>query len=151
MPAPKRRTWVLVADGGRARILVNEGVGKGLHPALPTDFASPNPPTREQGTDRPGRVFDSLGPGRHAMVPRVDWHRFEKETFARDVARELDRGAMEASYHRLILIAPPTTLGDLRAALGEKARRLVIGEIPKDLTQLPEAEIGPHLDGIIAV
>lgn len=151
MPVPKQTLWVLVADGGRARILVNSGVGKGLHPASGEAFGIDNPPTREQGTDRPGRTFDSAGSGRHAMEPRVDWHRFEKVKFSREIAQRLDRAALDGAFDRLILIAPPATLGDLRSALDGKTRQKVVGEIAKDLTQLSDRDIEGHLDGVAVV
>jgi protein required for attachment to host cells len=79
------------------------------------------------------------------MEPRVDWHRFAKEQFARDVAAALEKAALDRLYGNLILVAPPRTLGDLRQALGSHARSLVAGEVPKDLTNLPDHELPAHL------
>ncbi len=141
----KTVTWILVADGTRARIFRNDGPGKGLRPALDRDFASPAPPTRALGTDRPGRVQESADSERHAMVPRVDWHRFEKEKFARSMAKILDGAAERGGFDRLVLVAPPRTLGDLRNALGPRARALVTGELDRDLTHVTPAELPDHL------
>ena len=141
----KTVTWILVADGARARILKNEGPGKGLHPAVDETFEQPLPPTRELGVERPGRVQESATSERHAMVPRVDWHRFEKTKFARSMAKLLDAAAARGDFDRLVLVAPPKTLGDLRAALGPRCRALVSGELAKDLTQVTVAELPDHL------
>ena len=35
----KRVTWILVADGARARVLMNDGVGKGLQPTVDGEMA----------------------------------------------------------------------------------------------------------------
>ncbi len=147
----KTVTWILVADGARARILRNDGPGKGLQPAVDGEFSHSAPPTRELGSDRPGRTRESVGSTRHAMEPRIDWHRFEKEKFGRELAALLDGAAERNEFDRLVLVAPPRTLGDLRAALGGKARRRLRAELDKDLTRIPEQELPKHLDGVLAL
>ena len=145
------RTWIVVADGARARFLLNEGPGKGLTLALPDGLSVPHPPTREIGAARPGRVFESADSSRHAMEPRADWHRFEKQQFARGVARIIDRAAGERSFDRLVLIAPPKTLGDLRAALGQASRDAIHTDVAKDLTKVPIQELPSYLEDIVNI
>jgi protein required for attachment to host cells len=147
----KRVTWILVADGARARVLMNDGVGKGLRPTVDGEMAHALPPTRDMGTDRPGRTQQRGTSGRHAIQPHVDWHRFEKEKFSREMAALLDAAAERGAFHRLILVAPPRTLGDLRAALGTKARSLVHAEIDKDLTHVTIQELPTHLTDVVAL
>ena len=106
-PVKPVKTRILIADGARARVLLNRGPGKGLEATALTDLAAEHEPTRELGSDRPGRVHDRMGPGRHAMAPRVDWHEFEKTRFAREVATALNRAAGGQAFDRLILVAPP--------------------------------------------
>ncbi|MEE8271455.1 MAG: host attachment protein [Alphaproteobacteria bacterium] len=151
MPVRRLTTWVLVADGGRARILRNDGVGKGLQPVAAAVFAVDNPPTRDQGSDRPGRVHDRMGTGRHAMEPKADWHRAEKVHFASSIAERLDAAAGRGDFDRLIVIAPPAALGDLRTALDDRTRRLVTGEIAKDLTNSPDSDVERQVGTILAV
>ena len=145
------RTWIVVADGARARILLNEGPGKGLILALPEALSAPHPPTRETGAERPGRVFESADSSRHAMEPRVDWHRFEKRHFARGIARIIDRAAIDKAFDRLVLIAPPKTLGDLRAALGQASRDAIHTDVAKDLTKVPVQELPSYLEDIVNI
>jgi protein required for attachment to host cells len=147
----KKVTWFLVADGARARILMNDGVGKGLQPAVNGEFSRPLPPTREIGTDRPGRSQPRGVAGRHAFTPHIDWHEFEKEKFGREMARVLDQAAERAAFDRLVLVAPPRALGNLRSALGPKTRSLVHAEIDKDLTNLPVDALPSHLAEVVAL
>ena len=59
---------VFVGDGRKALFLRNEGDEK--FPNLKTESVfldDHNPPTHEQGTDRPGRSHSSVGPGRSAV------------------------------------------------------------------------------------
>lgn len=147
-----KKTWILVADGARARILLNEGPGKGLAPALGYDFAVSHAPTHEIGAERPGRSHESSGDGsRHAMENRVDWHQFEKQKFARDVAKELNKAAYEGAFDRLVLVLPPKSLGEVRGALDKHARERVVGELAKDLTHLPTQDLEGHLEDTIAL
>jgi protein required for attachment to host cells len=145
------RTWIVVADGAQARILLNQGPGKGLEPALEEQSDEARQASRNLGSDRPGRVHDRFGPGRHTIVPRVDWHQFEKQKFAREMASILDSAAERKSFDRLILIAPPKTLGALRSAMHKNTARLVAGEVPKDLTQVTVGELPDHLRDVIVV
>lgn len=138
--------WALVADAGRARLFER------LLPAGPwrerveeaVDVA--HPPSRELGTERPGRVRESATTARHAVEPRTDPHRAAKAAFAGRLAAWLEQTA--AGYQQLILVAPPPFLGDLRAALGRQARAKLRGTLDKDLTQVPLAELAVQLDGV---
>ena len=107
MPYREATTWILVADGARAQIIANEGPGKGLKEIPGRAYQGANLPTREIVSDKPGRTYDRGGTGgwtatgRHAMEPRTDWHRFEKERFARAMAKVLDKASgMARANHR---------------------------------------------------
>lgn len=117
----------------------------GLEAALDRDFSQPLRPTREIGTDRPGRVQESANSASHAMGPRVDWTRQEKQRFAAGLAAVLEEYAQRKAFERLVLVAPPQTLGDLRGALGRHARERLRGELDKDFTELPPKEIETRL------
>ena len=147
----KTRTWILVADGARARILQSEGWGTGLTPVPGQAREMNNPPTREQGTERPGRVQESANSARHAMAPRVDWHRYEKHLFAAELAGVLNRAGHEKAFDRLVIVAPPSTLGDLRAKLDKNTRKRVTAELDKDLTNESLDDLQAQLEKIVPV
>lgn len=137
--------WVLVADGKTARIFSAHGRTDRLEPAVPFELRLPNPSTREQGTDRPGRVVESRGSARHSVEPHVDWHREAKRKFAEDIADLLKEKTRENAFDELLLIAPPQMMGDLRSALDEPTRARVKGEVVKDLTKLSPSELHDYL------
>jgi protein required for attachment to host cells len=85
------------------------------------------------------------------MEPPTEWHRFEKHRFAREMAKVLDAAAASKAFDRLILVAPPATLGDLRTELGDATRKMVTAELPKDLTRHAEQELPQHLGAVLAV
>jgi protein required for attachment to host cells len=143
------QTWIIIADGARAHIVCNDGIGKGVTPVLDRDLKSAWVPTRALGTDRPGRTFESADSSRHAMEPRVDWHRFEKHQFVEKMAKLVNKAASRRTYDRLVLVAPPEILGVLRAALSEPAKKRVVAELAKDLTSVPVREIPERLRDVV--
>lgn len=145
------RSWIVIADGAQARILENHGPGKGLVP-LPSEEMHKAPrPTREINTDRPGRSHDRVGPGRHAMESPSDAHREEKRRFADLLGEHLNEAVLKHRYDRLILVAPPKMLGDLRQSLSKEAAAKIDGELTKDLTKVSDHDLPDHLGEVIAV
>jgi len=135
-------TWILVCDGARGRIFSHESGTRGLAVVTWADHAETHRRTSELGSDRPGRTHESAHTGqRHAMEPRVDWHRFEKARFAQEMAAILDKAALKGTMDRLILVAPPQVLGDLRHALGPHGKAKLTGEVDKDLTHLDTSKL----------
>lgn len=151
MPHKKIVTWILVADGVRARVLANEGPGKGLVEAFDRDFIGENALMREAVSDKPGRTQESATTDRHAMEPRTDWQRFEKHQFARRMAEILEAAAKQKMFDRLVLIAPPQALGDLRAELGRHAKDRITGELDKDLTHVAIHDLPGYLGDLVRV
>ena len=134
---------VLVADGRKALLLKN--AGDELHPNLKLEEsleAPPNPATHEQGTDVPGRAM--MG-GRRSAMEQTDWHALAEQAFAGAVSARVDEICRNERVNALIVIAPPKTLADFRAAFSERLRKLVIRELNKDLTKHPVHEIERHL------
>lgn len=135
---------VLVGDGRKALFLRNHGDEKFPDLRVERVFADHNPPTREQGADKPGRAHASVG-GRRASMAETDWHDLEEHRFARDVAEALERLVREQKVKRIVIASPPRTLADLRQALHPDVKKCIVGELPKDLTNHPVYEVEKHL------
>lgn len=138
-------TWVLVADGEKALFLRNEG--DNLYPNLQVvrEMHQENPPTREQGTDRPGRLRDDA-PGVHrSAVAETDWHRIEKDRFADEIAERLYKMAHKGRFEKIVLVAQPHVLGEMRKKMHKEVTDRVIGEVPKTLTNHTVPEIEKNL------
>ena len=143
------RTWVLIADGARARILENDGPGHGLTEVKGHEFEADHSATHELVSDRQGRSFSSHGPGRSAIETHSDPHRELKTSFARHLAEVLRHGLGQHAYDRLIIVATPVTLGNLRSFLSEDVRTTIIGEVAQDLTKHPNGEVASHLKHLL--
>lgn len=138
-------TWVLVADGSRARVLARAGASGSFVQPAGGMFSHAVHRAADLGTERPGRVRESANASHHAIEPRADRRREGKHGFARMLAQMLEQRALERAYDRLILVAPPRTLGDLRDGLGKEARFRLVGTLDRDLTALATDEIERHL------
>ncbi|MEQ6247622.1 host attachment family protein [Sulfitobacter sp. HNIBRBA3233] len=133
-------TWVLVADGEKALFLVNQTDAENPFLNVVKTEEQDNPPTREQAANRPGRFND--GPSTHrSAVDDTDWHQLAKDRFAADLADILYKKAHAGEFKRIILVADPGTLGELRDELHQEVTDKVVGEIPKTLTNHPVEEI----------
>ena len=140
-----KRTWILIADAGRARILEGDGLGHGLTQVAGMHFETDLPPTHEIVDDRQPRSFESVGSARHAISVGEDPHRKEKRKFIESLADVLEDHLDKKSFDRLVVVAPPQALGDFREALSERMRTRVVNEVAKDLTKTPNQEIVGHL------
>lgn len=139
--------WVVVCDGKKALIL--ENVGDWKFPNLQTRevFEQDNPPTHEQGSDAPGRSFQSVGSMRSAM-DQTDWHAKAEKDFLEDLAGRLDAAINAGDTTCLVMVAPPRALGIIRQAYSQHVRAALRGEVDKDFVKMPVHEIEQHLTGV---
>jgi protein required for attachment to host cells len=140
-----RHIRILIADGSRAAAFETPRLGGPMELVWQVDSEDARRPTREVGVERPGRVQESANDGRHAMSPRVDWHRQAEDAFLRDVVTRLGDDHAAAPFDALALIAAPRALGVLRAQLPPALAALVRHEFAKDLTKIPASELPAHL------
>jgi protein required for attachment to host cells len=132
-------------------VFENTGPGKGVKRAAISEKASPHRAAREIMADKPGRAFDSKGQGRHAMEPHTDPVKVEMRQFLAEVVGDLARAHRDKKFDRLVLIAPPASLGELRKLLPPELATLVVGEIDKDLTHADGIELTRHLGEVMAI
>jgi protein required for attachment to host cells len=139
------QTWVLVADSARARAVRWTGRLGPLDAVEDFDFSYQHQPGRDIMSERPGRTHESHGTTRHAIEPHSDPVRQAEHRFADHVAEQLSARFARKDFDRLVLVAGPTMLGDLRAALPDAIRKTVHGELAKDLTHLTNHQLKEHL------
>lgn len=138
---------VFVGDGRKALFLRNAGDEQ--VPDLRTEqvFVDDNPPTHEQGTDKPGRTFQSTHSHGRGAVPQTDWHHLEEHRFAERVAEALKNVVRARKVPAILIAAPPRRLAELRRAFGAEIKAKIVAEVDKDLTNHPVSEIERHLLG----
>jgi hypothetical protein len=70
-----RASWVFVGDGQKALFLINEGDAMVPNLRCLSSEEHQDPPSREQGSDAPGRAFSSVGEIRSASAIGAARHR----------------------------------------------------------------------------
>jgi protein required for attachment to host cells len=138
------KAMVLVCDGAKALLFENAGDEQALDLKPIKLRHEPHPPTRDLGTERPGRTHESVGDGRSAQAG-TDWHDRAEMQFAVAVAAELDEVVAARGTRHLVIAAPPRTLGVIRQHLSDRLRNILDAELDKDWTGLPVSEIEHHL------
>lgn len=83
-------------------------------------------------TDRAGRGSNAGGM-RHGMDGERSTRRHLVESFARNVAMQIDEGRKRNEFEKLVIIAGPRMLGLIRDGLPVPCRALVVAEVDKDL------------------
>ena len=150
MSAKKDMTWVLIADSSRARILSTKSRLEDLAPVDDKVFRNSHPRLRDILSDRPGRTFDSVGAGRHAMAYSSDARREDERAFAIRLGAALQESLRSNAFDQLVVVAPPKMLGDLREKLPADVRKIIKAEVAKDLTHVPNPEIPALLEDVWA-
>jgi protein required for attachment to host cells len=144
------RTWIVIADGARAHILLNEGPDKALGFVPGTDFRHATPPNREIYTERPGRTHESAGVSRSAE-DRNNAHAQEKEKFVQKLITFLREKLSMKDFDRWVLVAPPEIISDFRKHLDHTLKDALAGELSKDLTKIPTGKVLAHLHGVLPI
>ena len=67
------------------------------------------------------------------------------------LAQHLRAAHNRQAYDRLVLVAPPQALGDLRSCLDDGVRTKISGELNKELTHLKDHELAEPIGKVLAV
>jgi protein required for attachment to host cells len=142
-------TWIVAADSSRARFLQVAGRGQlvEIESLLNPDGRMDD---RELITDAHPRFSGHGGVGkpgaRSTSGPASDRQETSAQEhatdlFAKRVGDYLDKARTQHRYDELVIIAPPKFLGALRKELGKEVEKLVVDELPKDVSRLSEREL----------
>jgi protein required for attachment to host cells len=140
----KAKVWYVIADGGRARFVERDerGAFRTVSSFVSTELHAKS---SDLGRDRPARVMESATPGRSAVEPRRDLKEAAKQDFVKLVADEIDAGHGRGQFDNLVLVAPPGVLTELKSNLSKPMAELVVGDLQKDLTKVPDHDLTGHL------
>ena len=164
-------TYVLVADGRKMLFLRNDGDAQALNLKVELAEEQSNPADRDQKTDMAGGAMGTQmgasapaaaqGGGNTAYASRkggggqggafapargtfeeTDFHQLEEDRFAAEAADMLRKRALARKFDKLIIVAPPRTLGELRKHYHKEVEARLMGELGKDLTghSIPDIE-----------
>jgi protein required for attachment to host cells len=129
------RLWIVVADGGAARILAVSEDRSRIEVIREMVSTTMHLKTHDLVSDRAGRSFESSSPTRHAIVPKHDPHMEEKHRFIQSLADLLGEENRAGRFDQLILIVTPAQVKVLQDGLDPPTRARVRETITKDLTK----------------
>ena len=138
-------TWILSANRSSASLFESDWPGKSMRRIQDIPHPQGRMQNKDIDTDKPGRVFDSFGEGRHSTSPKQEPTEHIAQQFALDLAEMLNKGRLTNAYDKLVLIAEPKFLGVLRAALDKNTESLVIQTVNKELLDVKEDELSEYL------
>jgi protein required for attachment to host cells len=141
----EQRTWIVVADGGHARVLESGYPHSGITVRL--DVTSDARQTAGKlAADRLPRTQESAGSARHGIAPRISLKDHEKRLFAARLADYLKGGL--GNFDQLVLVAPMRFLNLVRQTLPDNVAKKISVMRGKDLSWMSDAEVLDHLGPI---
>ena len=144
-----KKTLVVLVNDKEARMLENDGVGKGLHQvahverdrALGAEIAY---------ADGPGRSKGGSGGAHHGMEPSTSEDRQNRERFAVHMLSEATVLWKRRGFDRLIVAAPAKMLGELRDRMPVGLKSGLAGDLAKDLLHTPVEALPGHFEAVAA-
>lgn len=112
---------VAVADGASFRLFRNRG------PETEIDLVALEEPRLEPGNSGSGLRH-------HDANDNPDNDRRAEDRFAAAAVDHLNRLVLEGTAEKLVVVADPRTLGELRRGYHAKLQSALVGELAKDLT-----------------
>jgi protein required for attachment to host cells len=137
--------WVLVADSSEARIYSGRHLRSPLTLVDTMTHAISRAHPRDLVSDAPGRVHDRMGPGRHAIDAGRQMKLEERGRFAREIAGRLAEAHRLKKFDKLVVMAGPAFLGNLRECFSKQLAETIVAEVPKDLIAQDVTAIQAHL------
>lgn len=143
-------TWILVANASRAALYATDGARE-----FELLAALSHPESRLKSSElsptEPGHAGKSRGgsPRRTALENKTPPHEVEAEHFAGELGERISDGARRHAFDRLVLVAPPEFLGQLRQRLHGDAKKSLVASIDKDYTLLEPKELQEKLADVL--
>lgn len=139
-----RTLLFVISDGGRARLVRRVPDGGGFVTVEEMDNGETLRALKAERAANPAtRVFDSVGSGRHG-AGKDDSDRLAKEAFVVEVADRAVAMVRQDDLAAVYVAAPPGLMAPLCDRLAASVS--VSGSLGKDLTKVPDLELGAWLE-----
>lgn len=141
------RTWIVVCDASRCRFFMKRTGSQEWVKFEEFEHPAGRAKGIELVSDRPGRSLQSQAPQKRAATDsRTDPHTVEVQRFARYITDTLENAYHQDAFDKLVLVAPPGFLGELKTALPDKLGRAIYATLDKDYSQLDQRDIEQRID-----
>ena len=139
---------IVVADSARARVFTADSAHSPLNEI--ETMAHPEGRMHEQDmvSDMPGKDSGKGGGGDHAYQEKIEPKEQEMIEFAKRIAGYLDDARKANKLNKLILVAAPAFLGELRTHLSSETSEKIVFELDKNIAHHSVEDIRKHLSKI---
>lgn len=136
---------IVVADSSRARIFTADSTRSPLNEI--ETIAHPEGRIHEQDlvSDMPGKDSGKGGGGDHAYQEKIEPKKQEMIEFAKRIADYLDDARKANKLNKLLIVAAPAFLGELRNHLSTQTSEKIVFELDKNLAHHDVEDIREHL------
>jgi len=135
------KTWIIVADACRARILSTIG-STDINEVTDLVHGENHLLDQQRVSDKPGHNAGPDG-SRHEVENRRGQN--DAAMFAKEIANFLVEKFDDKSFQQLALVCEPKMLGHMRQQLPDRLKKQVSAEVDRDLVRSTAAEIRQHL------
>jgi protein required for attachment to host cells len=125
MRSENRRTWIVVADGGHARILLNTSHDRGVTELALASKGEPR--LAHHRTEQAAGVH-------HTPVFKPTQERRNEDEFLYTLAETIQTGVARKECDQVVLVCPATAMGIMRNALSSETRKHIVAEVVHDYT-----------------
>ncbi len=139
-----KKRWVLVADGGKAKILTH--YDKSFQVIYQVESPNQRTPSKDMSTDKDGNFYANK---HHSKGNSADLHELAESRFIAELSGLLEKQYHAGKFFELSLVMPPKALGKMRQCLGKNIRAAVNKEYAKDFSHFPEKELFNKLSKIL--
>lgn len=133
MKSEARKTWVVVADGGHARILLNTHREEGVNEL----------PLVNKHDPRLASHHEELAAGVHQVGNHVD--KPGEARYLSLLAETIQTGIARKEVEDVVLVAPATAMGLLRKALNANTHKHIVAELVHDYTHQDNQTVWKHV------
>jgi len=145
-----KHMMIVVADSSRARIFTVDTAHSPLNEI--ETLVHPEGRMHEQAmvSDLPGKDAGKGGAGDHAFQEKVEPKEHEMIAFAKRISDYLESARKANQLKKLVIIAAPEFLGELRKHLSTETSEKIIYELDKNIAHHNEEDIRKHLSQFLS-
>lgn len=143
-----RKTCFVVIDTLRARLVrrrPEDGSYITVETLSPTTDDRPGRLERDQP---PARVHESVGATRHGIELQLNVRARAQAAFAKEVFTRLKELLQDGTFETFVLVAPTRMMGVLLGGMDGELEPVLIGQLPKNLTKVPDHRLVDHFGAI---
>ncbi len=138
------KKWILVADGGNAKIVTH--LEKSFQVVYEIQSPLQHTYSKNLATDKDGNFYSNK---HHSKGNGADLHDQAETAFINEIGDLLEKEFYLDKFNKLTLIMPSKALGKMRLCLSKSLKSVIKEEIVKDITYLSENELFARLGKLL--